>query len=180
MGRVKISNKVETTIHTQSLEIEVPEGQVVHIGDKRIFFNNGSFITLFQEPLQKILSEIDLNKNELKVLLYAIANCQTNNVVETNSTIVGKMIGVNDGNVRRAFFSLRKKNIIVEEDGQSLLNLTKFSKVNYRLAYAGKHNDFAKVVDSHPLILDDEGKPIINPRKHIKKPRLEILPPNPN
>lgn len=175
MGRLKLSNRIETTIQSQTLEIEVPEGQVVHIGDKRIFFNNGSFTTVFQEPLQKILSELDLNKNELKVLLYAIANCQTDNVIETNSTVVEKMIGTNSGNVRKAFVSLRKKNIIVEEDGQTLLNLARFSKVNYRLAYSGKHNDFANVVENHPLITDDEGKPIIKQRKQIKKPKVEVL-----
>lgn len=129
MGRVKLSNRVETTIQTQTLEIDVPEGQVVYIGDKRIFFNNGSFTTIFQEPLQKILSEFDLSKNELKVLLYAIANCQTDNIVETNSTIVSQMIGVAPQHIRAAFKSLRQKKIIVkEEDGQTLLNLTKFMK----------------------------------------------------
>ena len=129
MGRVKPSNKVETTIRTQTLEIDVPEGQVVYIGDKRIFFNNGSFTTVFQEPLQKILSEFDLRKNELKVLLYALSHCQTDNVIETNSELISKLIKVDSGNIRNAIKSLRQKEIIVkEEDGQTLLNLTKFMK----------------------------------------------------
>lgn len=102
------------------------------------FFNNGSFTTVFQEPLQKILSELDLNKNELKILLYAIANCQTDNVIETNSSFVSAFLHIDVSNVKKAIRSLRQKKIIVEEDGQTLLNLTKFSKVNYHLAYSGK------------------------------------------
>jgi hypothetical protein len=178
-ARVKLTNKVETTINTQSLEIDVPEGQVVHIGDKRIFFNNGSFTTIFQEPLKKIL-ELDLNKQELKVLLYAIADCKTDNTIETNSEVVSKAMGIHSSHVRSAIKSLKQKNIIVEEDGQALLNLTKFSKVNYHLAYSGKHNKYADVVDEHPLITDDDGNPVIRQRKQIRKPQVKCLklPPN--
>ena len=82
-----------------------------------------------QEPLQKILSEFDLSKNELKVLLYALSHCQTDNVIETNSKLISKLIKVDSGNIRNAIKSLRQKEIIVkEEDGQTLLNLTKFMK----------------------------------------------------
>lgn len=127
------------------------------------FFNNGSFTTVFQEPLQKILS-LNLNKNELKVLLYAIASCQTDNSIQTNSTLISQMTGIAPPNIRVALKSLRAKNIIVDENGQTLLNLTKYMKVNYHLAYSGKHNKYSEVVGSHPLITDDEGNPVIKDR----------------
>ena len=169
MGRktygVKIHQEDDGKVYQTQEEIEGFRSAKVPI---KSYFNNGDFVTIFQEALKEIITKGELNKNELKLLIYLVATTGKDNQVSIDLNILTSDLKIKKPNVSTALAGLVERNIILRKDGyryrkQALpMQLSvNYDQFNYDLAYAGKVSQYKKVKDNHPLIVKkDDDKPL--------------------
>jgi hypothetical protein len=134
---------------------------------KKHKFNNGPFITLFQNTMLDIAKHGNLTKNELLLLLYLIGTAGMDNMVSLDLDILSSELKLAKSNVSTALSGLVKRNIVFRKDGyryghaalpfQLKLN---YDQINYNMTYKNKIKGFASSVHKHPSIeLNNETAP---------------------
>ena len=121
-------------------------------------FNNGNFITVFQESLNDIVENGNLTKNELMILISLMGRAEMNGKVVLTHKTICERLKLRKQNVSTAINGLIKRNIIlrkcieqgIKTNGQSNLYEiqinTESDRLNYNLAYKGKIKTFNKVI----------------------------------
>ena len=137
----------------------------VRLKDK---FNNGHFITLFQESINDIIENGDLSKPELIILFSFIGNAGENGKLVLTQKAICEKLKLRKQNVSIAINGLIKRKIIVKtvvdegnrRNGKSNTYEVKIetNRLNYNLAYKGKIRNFKNLIA-------EEEKIDINPKQ---------------
>ncbi len=112
--------------------------EFVHV-PKKTKFNNGDFITVFQNVLMQISLNKELPKGALRLLLYLISKTEIDNEVKLSLNSISKEMDEAQGNVVVYFQALEGLNIAVRDRKRGTIRL------NYELAYKGKIKEYTKV-----------------------------------
>jgi hypothetical protein len=144
----------------QTIETPVMEGYVDMKLPEKSFFNNGRFITVFGEALQRIAVYGGLKGEECRLLLYLIGACQHDNAVGLDLNVLSELFGVRKPNISRALGGLIRRNIVVKRNysrhkGESLpFNVSiNYDQMNYNLAYNGRIKEYGYKKLQHPKIM---------------------------
>lgn len=135
---------------------------------KKHRFQNGGFITVFQDALFTILTKGGLGKVELQILLYVLSTAGIDGSIETNLDIISEVLGIKKPNVSKGLKGLVQRNIVIRKDGNRYdrtplpMELSfNYDQINYNLAYNGKTANFRRKKEEHPAISlpgDQEGE----------------------
>ncbi len=137
---------------------------------KKHRFNNGNFITLFQEAMTEIAINGNLTKGELQLLFYLIGQANPFGAVNLTLNDLVEDLKENKGNLVRAIKGLVERKIILKktENGARIkgkLNYYELSlsydRLNYNLAWKGKVKDYKNVQEKDPEILKEKPKSIV-------------------
>lgn len=138
---------------------EYVEGYVDVRLPKKHKFNNGGFITVFQEALTTIAMCGKLTKNELNLLLLLIGTAGIDGSLRTNLDDLGEALGLVKSQTSRALKGLVRRNIVIREDGNRYdrqplkMSLSfNYDQLNYNLAYNGKTANFKRKRTEHPAL----------------------------
>lgn len=173
--------KIRLTEETQTRTVEVLQDYVDVKLPKKFKFNNGNFITVFQNAMANLAMFGKLTKGEMQLLLYLIGTCGTQNSVCLDLPKLVDALKMDKGNLKRALDGLCMRNIVVKTDGYRTgksplpfeLNLN-FSQINYNLAYNGKIKDYRSNKTDHPQLLQADGKtPLVENKQQKALPTLE-------
>ncbi|MDY3317782.1 hypothetical protein PG630_10740 [Riemerella anatipestifer] len=123
-------------------------------------FNNGAFITVFQKRIFDIVTKADLNKGEMKLLLYLLATTQIDNSIVIDLNILSEDLKTAKANISASLKGLTDRNIVIRKDGYRGGNVkclpmelrVNYDQLNYDLAYNGKIKDYRKNRPLHPEI----------------------------
>jgi len=143
---------------------EVPDGfRNVNL-PKKSWFENGDFVTIFQEALKEIILKGDLSKGELRLLVYLIATTGKDNSVCIDLNELSIALKTAKSNVSSALTGLVERNIILRRNGYRYAKQplpiklsVNYDQFNYDLAYNGKVSQYKKVRTNHPDILSKDG-----------------------
>lgn len=144
----------------QAVVTEVIPGYIDVKVPKKGRFNNGDFITIFQNTMYRIATEAKLSKNELVLLLYLLGTAGIDNSICTDLQILSEELQIDKGNISRSIKGLVKRNIVIRKDGyrggeQRTLPMElslNYDQLNYDLSYKGKVKDYSKMKGIHPEI----------------------------
>lgn len=144
----------------QAVVTEVIPGYIDVKVPKKGRFNNGDFITIFQNTMYRIATEAKLSKNELVLLLYLLGTAGIDNSICTDLQILSEELQLDKGNISRSIKGLVKRNIVIRKDGyrggeQRTLPMElslNYDQLNYDLSYKGKVKDYSKFKGIHPEI----------------------------
>lgn len=138
---------------------EVVEGYVDVRLPRKHKFNNGRFITVFQDALTTIAMYGKLTKNELNLLFLLIGSAGIDGSIRTNLDELGEALGLNKSQTSKALKGLVQRNIVIREDGNRYdrkpLNMSlsfNYDQLNYNLAYNGKTANFKSKRIEHPAL----------------------------
>lgn len=147
---------------------EIIDGYVDVRLPKKHKFNNGGFITVFQDAIATIAIYGKLTKNELNLLLFLIGTAGIDGSIRTNLDELGEALGLSKPQTSKALKGLVQRNIVLREDGNRYdrlplpMSLTfNYDQLNYNLAYNGKTVNFKRKKIEHPAISipgDQEGE----------------------
>jgi hypothetical protein len=111
-------------------------------------FHNGNFITVFQNALGFISTELELSKGALQLLIYLISKTELTNEIKLPVVSIAEALKTSRGNAYNFLNELKKHNIIVWEQKLKTLRL------NYELGYKGKIKDYKKFqYKDEPILL---------------------------
>jgi hypothetical protein len=130
-------------------------------------FDNGSFITVFQEVMRNIAKYGKLTKNEYQLLIWLIGTAGIDNSIEIDLNILASELNLDKGNVSKALKGLVCRNIVLRKDGYRYGNSAlpfelklNYNQINYDLAFNGQVKSYKKVKGLHPIVkyeLEDKG-----------------------
>ena len=167
--------KITRTEQTQTVVITSPvmEGYVDMKVPQKYHFNNGGFITIFQQALMNIIKFANLTKNEMKLLIYLMASCKIDNSVCVDLDILTNELGIAKPNVSTALKGLVQRNIVIRKDGYrydfSPLPMElriNYDQINYNLAYNGSTKTFRKNKTKHLPITERDGMTLLEDHTH--------------
>lgn len=123
-------------------------------------FNNGSFITVFQQSMYNIAKYADLSKGEMKLLIYLLGTAGMDNSVCVDYNILCQELGEKKPNVAKHLKGLTDRKIVIRKDGYRGGNVkylpmdlsVNYDQINYDLAYNGKIKEYKKNKPKHPEI----------------------------
>ena len=147
----------------QAVVTEVIPGYIDVKVPRKGRFNNGDFITIFQNTMYRIATEANLTKGEYKLLLYLLGTAGIDNSICTDYEILVEELGDKRPNIVKALKGLVQRNIVVRKDGYrggnrsntKLLPMelrVNYDQLNYDVSYKGKVKDYSKMKGIHPEI----------------------------
>ena len=101
----------------QAVVTEVIPGYIDVKVPRKGRFNNGDFITIFQNTMYRIATEAKLSKNELILLFYLLGTAGLDNSICTDLQILSEELNLDKGNISRSIKGLVKRNIVIRKDG---------------------------------------------------------------
>lgn len=126
---------------------------------KKHKYNNGGFITVFQEALRIIVNHGKLSKSEMALLLWLIGTAGINGYVDTNLEEIEKNLSISKPMASKALKGLVQRNIVIRKDGNrfdreplSMELSFNYDQINYNLAYNGKTSQYNKNKNKHPAL----------------------------
>ena len=126
---------------------------------KKHKYNNGGFITVFQQALLTIVEQGKLSKTEMAMLLWLLGTTGIDGSVRTNLDEMSEILGVAKSLVSKSLKGLVQRNIVIREDGNRYdrqplpMNLSfNYDQINYNLAYNGKTSTFKRKKTEHPAL----------------------------
>lgn len=159
--RVKIEKESDGKVYHKSEHVD---GYINATLPRKSHFNNGDFITIFQEALLEIVLNGDLTKGEMKLLVYIVATTGKDNSVCIDLRKLSEDLKERKSNISKALKGLVERNIILRKDGYRYAKeplpiklSVNYDQFNYDLAYNGKISKYKTVKTNHPDILDKEG-----------------------
>lgn len=170
-----VKAKITRTEQTQTVEITSPvmEGYVDMKVPQKYHFNNGGFITIFQQSLLNIIKFGNLTKNEMKLLLFLMASCKLDNSISVDLDILTNELNIAKPNVSAALKGLVQRNIVIRKDGYrydcSPLPMElriNYDQINYRLAYNGSTKAFNRNKSKHLPITETDGTTLLEDHTH--------------
>ena len=140
-------------------EREVVEGYVDIRLPKRHKFNNGGFLTVFQDPLLEIVKYGKLGRMEMTLLLYLMGTASQDGSIITDLEMLSDELGYHKSYISRALKGLVERNIVIRKDGnrydrtplQLELSLNA-DQLNYNFAFNGKTATYQRKKGTHPAL----------------------------
>jgi DNA-binding Lrp family transcriptional regulator len=147
-------NDLLSTFENLSVEDQLKMARAL-IKEKKI---NASTNTVFQEDKEKsisfaqpyvfaftsnfrVLAELDISKNELRVLTYIIEKMDFGNLINLSQSVISKDLNISSGNMSNLFKKLKQKGILVLNDGHLYINSNIFAKgMSHQLDQNRKEN----------------------------------------
>lgn len=150
-------NLIQRVVYEQR---EVVEGYHDIRLPKKHKYNNGGFITVFQQAMKAIAIYGDLSKSEYQLLVWLLGSAGVDGSVDTSLDAISEDLNMSKSMISRAIKALVLRNIIIRRDGnrydrQALpmeLSLNSYDQINYNLAYNGKASQFGQKHNNHPAI----------------------------
>lgn len=147
----------------QAVVTEVIPGYIDVKVPRKGRFNNGDFITIFQNTMFRIATEANLTKGEYKLLLYLLGTAGLDNSICTDYEVLVEDLGDKRQNIVKALKGLVQRNIVIRKDGYrggnrsntKLLPMelrVNYDQLNYDVSYKGKVKDYSKMKGIHPEI----------------------------
>lgn len=124
------------------------------------YFNNGGFITVFQQTMYNISTKANLSKGEMKLLIYLLGTAGFDNSICVDLDILSAELGERKPNIHKHLKGLTDRNIVIRVNGyrggenKTLpMNLSvNYDQINYDLAYNGKIKNYKKSKIKHEPI----------------------------
>lgn len=144
----------------QAVVTEVIPGYIDVKVPKKGRFNNGDFITIFQNTMYRIATEANLTKGEYKLFLYLLGTAGIDNSVYIDYPALVEELGDKRENIVKALKGLVQRNIIIRKDGYRggktkalpMELRVNYDQLNYDISYKGKVKDYSKFKGIHPEI----------------------------
>ena len=138
---------------------EVVEGYEDIRLPKKHKYNNGGFITVFQQTMKNIALYGDLSKAQYQLLIWLLGTAGVDGAVDTNLDLLSEELRISKSMVSRSLKGLVQRNIVIRRDGnrydrQALpmeLSLN-YDQINYNVAYNGRTSQFRQKHNQHPAI----------------------------
>lgn len=144
-------------------------------------YNNGGFVTVFQQAMYNISTKANLTKGEMKLLIFLLGTAGMDNSICVDANLLASELDMKRPNVLKCLKGLTDRNIVIRVNGYRAqtesrtlpMNLSvNYDQINYDLAYNGKIKEFKKKKENHP---DIEAKPLAEIEE--AKPNLFSDPP---
>lgn len=127
---------------------------------KKHTFNNGDFITIFQNTMYNIATKANLSKGELNLLLFLLGTSGLDNSICVDFDYLCEELREKKPNMHRYLKGLVNRNIVIRKDGyrggnQKTLPMElrlNYDQLNYDLAFKGKIKEYKVVKNNHPVI----------------------------
>ena len=170
-GEVKVRLTEETITRT----VEVTPDFVDLKVPRKFRFNNGNFVTIFQKAIANIAMFGNLTKGEMKMLLYLIGTCGSQNSVCIDLVKLAKDLNTTKGGAATCLKGLVERNIVIRKDGYRYgktplpfeLHLN-FDQINYDLAYNGRIKHYREDKENHPQLMKSDGEtPLLLENKKV-------------
>ena len=131
------------------IEEVIDDGKIL-VNKKEKLKGGGDFVFVFQQAIFNVLSDSNLSRNALKILLYLIAKTEFEK--EINATLYGiaKELGINQSNATVAMKELESIGIVIRN-----VQLRTF-RLNYELAYKGQAKNYKKLQFKDPVFLEQK------------------------
>lgn len=158
--KITYKRKIREIEDTISVENEVVEGYIDVKLPKKHRFNNGGFITVFQQAMYNISKFADLTKGEYKLLLFLLGTAGIDNSIIIDLDVLTEELNEKKSNLSTYLKGLTKRNIVIRRNGYRggftkglpmELSLN-YDQINYDLAYNGKIKEYSKIRVKHPEI----------------------------
>jgi DNA-binding MarR family transcriptional regulator len=135
---------------------------------KKHKFDNGNFITLFQEAVLKFSMNENLSRTEMRVLFYLIGTAGIGGSINITNAYIAKDLNIKIPHISTSINSLVGKNIIIkkkdfglytsndkgERTREKVMNISlNFDRFNYNFAYNGRIKDYKQIQHKDPEIL---------------------------
>lgn len=155
-------------LHTRTTRVIEQVDEYIDVKlPKKHKYNNGNFITLFQESLNEIVLNGNLSKGEMKLLMYLIANSNVFGGVNLTLNDLFNDLKEDKRNIVNFIKGLVERKIIIKkvENGARMkgkvnyyeLSLS-YDRLNYNLAWKGKIKDYKEVQYKDPTIIQEPKK----------------------
>lgn len=123
-------------------------------------FNNGNFITVFQQSMYNIAKHADLTKGEMKLLIYLLGTAGMDNSICVDWRILSEELNEKRPNILKHLKGLTDRRIVIRKDGfrgggvkyLPMELSVNYDQINYDLAYNGKVKEYKKHKPKHPEI----------------------------
>lgn len=122
-------------------------------------FQNGGFITVFQEALQTIVQYGNLSKSEMALLLWLLGTAGIDGSIITDLNEMSGALGIGKPMASKALKGLVERNIVLRRDRSRYertplrMDLTfNYDQLNYNIAYNGKTANFRRKKLEHPAL----------------------------
>lgn len=122
-------------------------------------FQNGGFITVFQEALQTIVQYGNLSKSEMALLLWLLGTAGIDGSIITDLDEMSGALGIGKPMASKALKGLVERNIVLRRDRSRYertplrMDLTfNYDQLNYNIAYNGKTANFKRKRFEHPAL----------------------------
>ena len=147
----------EINLYTES---EFVEGYIDMKLPRKHHFNNGGFITVFQQAMMNISINAELSRGEYKLLVFLLGTAGMDNSVNTDLGSLCELLKEKKSNMSKALRGLTDRNIVIRNDisrnSQNILSMDlaiNYNQINYDLAYNGKTKEYGKKKEIHPEIM---------------------------
>lgn len=155
-------------LHTRTTRVIEQVDEYIDVKlPKKHKYNNGNFITLFQEAMTEIAISGNLSRGELKLLFYLIGSCNAFGSVNLTYNDLVTDLKETKGNLATCIKGLVERKIIMKkvENGAKMkgkvnyyeLSLS-YDRLNYNLAWKGKVKDYKEVQYKDPTIIQEPKK----------------------
>ena len=189
INRVRIRHEdahegIKAELAAESLEVSLSDDEQIRIGAKKHYLNNGSYAIIFKDAMLKLL-DLDLNKAELKTIIYLLAKADQEGNVDCNSRKIAPVIGMDASVIRKALKKLKNYKIVVEVNDRMKINLEGYQihpwtdfQVSYHLSYSGSLKNFGELLKIHPPLLQTNGEQLYSsPRLLLEKMKEKKIRP---
>ncbi len=145
------------------------ESQILVV-PKKAKFENGDFVTIFQEAFRTISTEMNLTILEHRLFLFLISVCEkgTNRVILDIEHLVYHLKR-DDKSIYKAIAGLMSRNIILKTKIYNKVMEISFPFLNHNIAYKGQIKEFNKDITAKAEL---KFLPIDLKIKSIKKPDM--------
>lgn len=131
---------------------------------KKEKFNNGNFITIFQNTMYNISKYAKLTKNEYQLLIFLLGTAGLDNSICVDLNILSEELNLKKPNLSTALKGLEKRNIIIRKNqfykgGKKEMELSlNYDQLNYELAFKGKIKEYKTLKFNHPEIVSQKAE----------------------
>ena len=129
------------------IEEVIDDGKIL-VNKKEKLKGGGDFVFVFQQAIFNVLSDSNLSRNALKILLYLIAKTEVEKEINTTTYAIAKELKIDQGTTQRAMNELEDVSIVVRD------KVLKKIRLNYEIAFKGSPKNYHKLLHKDPVLLE--------------------------
>ena len=129
------------------IEEVIDDGKIL-VNKKEKLKGGGDFVFVFQQAIFNVLSDSNLSRNALKILLYLIAKTEFEKEINTTTYAIAKELKIDQGTTQRAMNELEDVSIVIRD------KVLKKIRLNYEIAFKGSPKNYHKLLHKDPVLLE--------------------------